>query len=73
MPSIRLPRLPNRNPVKIAIHLPPDLARALDDYVEFYARSYAATEPLSQLIPAMLQAFLDSDRAFTQSRKREVT
>jgi len=74
MTSIRLPRLPDRNPVKIAIHLSPDLARTLDDYAEFYARSYAvAPESLSELIPAMLQAFLGSDRAFVRSRKREAT
>ncbi|QNM83298.1 DUF2274 domain-containing protein [Sphingomonas sabuli] len=69
MTSIKLPRIPDRSPVKIAIHVPPELARALDDYAEFYARSYASTEPVTELIPAMLQAFLESDRAFVKSRR----
>ena len=69
MTAIKLPRIPDRSPVKIAIHLPPELARALDDYAAYYARNYASTEPVTELIPAMLQAFLESDRAFVKSRR----
>lgn len=73
MTAIRLQRLPDRNPVKITLHLPPDLARALDEYAELYARSYSASEPLTELIPAMLQAFLESDRAFARSRRGAIS
>ena len=69
MSSIKLAQLPDRNPVKLTLQLPPELARALADYAELYARSYSAAEPLSELIPAMLLAFLDSDRAFARSRR----
>lgn len=71
MSAIRLARLPDRNPVKITLQLPPDLASALDDDAELYARTYEASEPLTELIPAMLQAFLDSDRSFAKSRRAE--
>lgn len=69
MNALRLGRLPDRHPVKITLQLPPELARALDDYAELYARSYETSEPITELIPAMLQAFLDSDRAFAKSRR----
>lgn len=71
MTSIKLQRIPDRSPVKLAIHLPPELAHALDDYAAFYARSYESIEPVTELIPAMLQAFLESDRAFAKSRRGE--
>lgn len=69
MASIKLARLPDRNPVKVTLHLPPDLARALDDYAAHYERTYSVSEPVSELIPAILRIFLDSDRSFTKGRK----
>lgn len=71
MPSIRLQRLPDRTPVKISLTLSPDLVRALGDYADFYARCYGAPEPLTVLIPAMLDSFLATDRAFARSRRAE--
>ena len=69
MGAIKLGRLPEHAPVKIMIMLRPDLARALEDYSQFYAASYGKDEPLGELIPAILTAFLDSDREFVRSRK----
>ena len=69
MGAIKLGRLPEHAPVKIMIMLRPDLARALEDYSQFCAASYGKDEPLGELIPAILTAFLDSDREFVRSRK----
>ena len=68
MAELKLPQLPDRTPVKISISLMPDLHRALADYAALYANTYGRDEPVAELIPAMLAAFLESDRTFTRSR-----
>jgi hypothetical protein len=70
MADLKLAKLPDRTPVKITIHIPPDLRQALGDYAEMYAESYGATESIHELIPAMLASFLESDRAFILRRKK---
>ncbi len=47
----------------------PDLARALGDYQTLYNRTYADKAEVADLIPAMLETFLDSDRVFIKARK----
>ena len=64
MADLKLPQLPDRNPVKLSIAVMPELHQALVDYAALYARTYGRDEPISELIPAMLRAFIDSDRAF---------
>ena len=64
MADLKLPQLPDRNPVKLATSLMPDLHQALVDYAAAYAQAYGREEPITELIPAMLGAFIDSDRAF---------
>lgn len=61
---LRLPKLPDRNPVKLPISLTPDLHQALTEYAALYAETYGQAESVQDLIPFMLQGFLDSDRAF---------
>jgi len=68
MPELKLPQLPDRTPVKISILLMPDLHQALTDYAGLYAKAYGRDEPVAELIPAMLAAFLESDRSFSRSR-----
>ena len=68
MVDLKLPRLPDRTPVKLSIAVMPDLHQALIDYAALYARTYGRDEPVTDLIPAMLAAFLESDRAFTRGR-----
>jgi hypothetical protein len=46
----------------------PDLHQALVDYAALYAETYGRDEPVAELIPAMLVAFLESDRAFARGR-----
>lgn len=69
MPELRLRRLPDRTPVKITIAVMPPLNAALADYAAAYAEAYGTPEPVAELIPAMLAAFLESDRAFERSRR----
>jgi hypothetical protein len=39
------------------------------DYVAVYASAYGSQEPVAELIPAMLNGFLDSDREFAKSQR----
>jgi len=70
MPDLRLPKLPDRTPVKITISLAPDLNQALGDYAALYNEVYGQSEPMQELIPAMLTRFLESDRTFARRRGR---
>jgi hypothetical protein len=65
-----LPKLPDRTPVKLSITVSPELHRALGDYAAAYEQAYGQAEPVSELIPAMLASFLESDRGFARQRKR---
>lgn len=69
MSSIRLQRLPDRTPVKMSIAVSPDLHRSLVEYAAAYEAAYGEAEPTTELIPAMLAAFLESDRGFARARK----
>lgn len=68
-PLIKLSRLPDRTPVKLTILVSPELNRALGDYAEAYAAAYGEAEPVAELVPAILAAFLRSDRGFLRARK----
>ena len=68
MPDIKLAQLRDRTPVKLSISVMPDLNQALNDYAALYAQAYGREEPVIDLIPAMLVAFLESDRAFNKGR-----
>ncbi len=69
MADLRLAKLPDRTPVKLSVNIPPDLSKALEDYAGLYAQIYGRNEPVAELIPAILAAFLESDRAFAKARK----
>lgn len=68
MAELKLPQLPDRNPVKLSISVMPDLHQSLVEYAAIYAQAYGREEPVTELIPAMLAAFLESDRAFVRGR-----
>ena len=69
MADLRLAKLPDRTPVKLAIQVTPDLHKALSDYAALYATAYEREEAIADLIPAMLAAFLESDRAFAKRQR----
>ncbi len=68
MPELKLQRLPDRTPIKIAITVTPDLHEVLQQYAASYAAAYGREETVADLVPAMLAAFLEGDRAFQKSR-----
>ena len=69
MPDLKLGKLPDRTPVKLAVTITPDLQSALQAYAALYVSTYGVEEPVTDLIPAMLAAFLESDRGFVRSRE----
>lgn len=73
MVAIKLERIPDRTPVKITVAISPELNRALGDYAEAYEAAYGQSEPVAELIPAMLAAFLQSDRGFVRARRSRDT
>jgi len=71
MVELRLSKLPDRTPVKLALTLAPELHQALADYAAVYAQAYGREEPLAELVPAMLASFLESDKAFLKARNAQ--
>jgi hypothetical protein len=69
MPELKLAKLPDRTPSKITITVSSDLNAALRQYADIYRSAYGEDEPVAELIPFMLEAFLESDREFARARK----
>lgn len=67
--DLKLQKLPDRTPVRMTISVAPELAAALAEYAALYEQAYGRSEPVVELVPAMLAAFLESDRAFAKARK----
>jgi hypothetical protein len=67
MAELRIAKLPDRNPVKLSIAILPELNDALAHYATIYSETYGQAAPAVDLIPAMLAAFLESDRGFQRS------
>ena len=69
MSEIKLAKLPDRTPVKLAVSLPPDLMASLTDYAAVYNEIYGQSETVVELVPHMLAAFLAGDRGFAKARE----
>lgn len=70
MPELKLPRLPDRTPVKLTITMNPQLAHKLSHYAELYNATYpGSSETITDLVPYMLEHFLDADRNFVKALK----
>jgi hypothetical protein len=69
MSELKLAKLPDRKPVKIAITVSPNLNRKLGAYADAYKGAYGDEEKVSDLIPFMLEKFLDGDRQFKGRRR----
>ena len=63
MAELKLAKLPDRTPIKLAITITPALQNALRDYAAIYAQAYGTEEPVVELIPAMLAAFCRAMRS----------
>lgn len=64
MQELKLARLPDRTPVKIPIIVSPGLNQKLAAYAGAYKEAYGDEEKVADLIPFMLEQFLDNDRQF---------
>lgn len=69
MTELKLGKLPDRTPVKLTITIPPSLQRALQAYAELYRETYGQAEPVTELIPYILESFLASDRSYAKALK----
>ncbi|WP_324698943.1 DUF2274 domain-containing protein [Novosphingobium sp. RL4] len=70
MSTIKLAKLPDKTPIKLTIMMTPDLQQSLQDYAAAYATTYGLDVPVTELVPAILSAFLEGDRGFQRQRAR---
>ena len=68
-PALRIGKLPDLTPVKMTIHVEPEVHRMLEDYAQLYAQSYGEKIAPAALVPSMLASFLASDNGFKKARK----
>ena len=66
---LKLARIPDRTPVKLTILVAPELHERLTAYAAVYEQAYGAGVPVTELGPAMLASFLESDREFCRARQ----
>ncbi|MDO6416263.1 DUF2274 domain-containing protein [Sphingomonas sp. BIUV-7] len=66
MANLKLGKLPERMPLKLTIAISPSLNQDLLQYADVYAEVYGQQESIVDLIPAILAAFIDGDRAFSK-------
>ena len=69
---MKLAKLPDRNPVRITFAAMPDLNAALQDYAAAYHAAYGEAASVPDLIPFMLEGYLEGDREFARARKGAV-
>ncbi|MCB4862598.1 DUF2274 domain-containing protein [Sphingobium sp. PNB] len=72
MADLKLPRIPDRTPVRVTISILPDLHQAIVEYAALYSQTYGREESITELIPAMLEAFLEGDRVFAARRRNRL-
>ena len=68
-PALRIGKLPDLTPVKMTIHVEPEVHLMLKDYAQLYAQSYGEKIAPAALVPSMLASFLASDNGFKKARK----
>lgn len=69
MADIKLAKLPDRTPIRQVINLSPEQHRMLTEYAAFYAAEHGEAQPIADLIPAMLETFMCSDRAYLRAAR----
>ena len=67
--TLKLGPLPDRESAKITFTADADLKAALNDYAEIYRQTYGKNESVAELIPYMLDAFMNADPGFKRARK----
>lgn len=71
--KLRLGPLPKTEIVRLTIALPATVKADLDCYAELYGAVYGAAVDAAALVPHMLAAFMERDRAFRRSRQTSVS
>jgi len=67
--KLRLGPLPKTELVRLTIALPAKVKADLDRYAELYAAAYGEPVDGAALVPHMLAAFMERDRAFRRTRQ----
>lgn len=70
MAELKLPKLPDRTPVKLTILIGAELNETLKAYADRYAAVYGSVEPVVELIPYMLEAFIAGDRGAGHMKRK---
>lgn len=68
--ALKLNKLPDRTGVRMTFTASPALKAALRDYAEIYRRAYGQKESLNELIPFMLEAYMNADPGFKRARRQ---
>lgn len=66
--KLRLGPLPKTELVRLTIALPAAVKANLDLYAQLYGATYGEAVDAPALVPHMLRAFMDKDRAFRKAR-----
>lgn len=69
MAGLKLGKLPDRETTKITFTASAELNRLLITYASAYEAEYGLRESITDLIPHMLEAFINADRGFRKARK----
>ena len=67
--KLRLGPLPRTELVRLNVSLPAAVKADLDRYAELYGAAYGEAVDASTLVPHMLAAFMERDRAFRKRRQ----
>jgi hypothetical protein len=70
MTKLRLGPLPKAQQVKMTITLSAELKETLDRYAEVHSASTGEKNDAARLIPFMLEAFIEGDKAFHAAARR---
>lgn len=65
--KLRLGPLPKAETLRLTITLPAPVKADLDRYAELYAAAYSESVDVTALVPHMLAAFMERDRAFRRA------
>lgn len=70
MAELKLAKLPDRTPVKLTITIGAELNQMLKEYADAYQATYGTAEQVIDLIPFMLEAFVQSDKSFVKAGRK---
>lgn len=70
MAELKLAKLPDRTPVKLTVTVGAELHQMLKEYADLYQAAYGATEQVVDLIPFMLEGFIQSDKGFSRAGRK---